>query len=171
MSKTQKITFTALFTAITTLLTWATSFITLPAGGYLNFGDTIIFITASLIGVVPAVIVGGVGSALADVISVGGLAFAPFTLIVKGLEGLVCALLIKLLKQQKLHLLSICYLLSGLVMVIGYLFTYVILFGWGAIIPNTPFDLLQAVVCTIVATAIIIPVKLAFEKAKIPLNT
>lgn len=165
MSKTQKITLTGLFTALTTLLTWSTSFLTLPSGGYFNPGDVVIFITASLMGIVPAVVVGGVGSAIADMLSAGGMVFAPFTLVVKGLEGLVCALLIKAIKNPKLYKNFIAYLISAFVMVIGYMFTYAILYGWGAILVNTPFDLIQALVCASLATAIIIPIKKLFERS------
>ena len=67
MSKTlKKIVYTAMSIALVTV---ATMIIRIPTGeGYVNFGDIFIFIIAALIGKRTAVIAGGVGSAIADLI-------------------------------------------------------------------------------------------------------
>ncbi|MDD4495545.1 MAG: ECF transporter S component [Eubacteriales bacterium] len=54
--------------------------------GYFNIGDTVIIITAILMGPASGLIVGALGSMLSDV-AAGYFLFAPLTLIVKGLEG------------------------------------------------------------------------------------
>jgi uncharacterized membrane protein len=88
----RQLTLTALFTALVTVATVAIQ-IPLPATqGYINVGDAMIFVTALLMGPRTALIAGGVGSALADILS--GFAFyAPWTLVIKGLEGLIAAAL------------------------------------------------------------------------------
>jgi uncharacterized membrane protein len=59
-----------------------------PTGGYINFGDTMVMFTAMLFGPVIGSFAGGVGSALGDVMG-GYPGWAPVTLVVKGIEGLV----------------------------------------------------------------------------------
>ncbi len=82
----RNISLLALFCALVVV---ATIVVRLPipaTGGYFNLGDTIIFITSILLGPVSGMVVGGVGSALADVF--GGFAqFAPWTLVIKGDRG------------------------------------------------------------------------------------
>lgn len=61
--------------------------IPLPSGGYFNFGDVAVVFAGLMLGRFGGAIVGGVGSALADIL--GGFAiFSPLTLLAKGLEGL-----------------------------------------------------------------------------------
>jgi uncharacterized membrane protein len=72
--------------------------IPLPTGGYFNFGDVVVVFAGLTVGVLAArrqwllgMVIGGLGSAAADVI--GGYAlFAPITLVAKGLEGMLAAL-------------------------------------------------------------------------------
>ncbi|HBQ64366.1 MAG TPA: ECF transporter S component [Clostridiales bacterium] len=69
----------------------STRFTTIPGPippGYLNFGDTVIFLCALLLGWKTALVAGALGSMLAD-ISYGAFLYAPITLVVKGLEGAV----------------------------------------------------------------------------------
>lgn len=63
--------------------------IPVPAtSGYINLGDSMVFITALLLGARVGGIAGGVGSALADILGGYG-SWAPFTLVIKGTEGFV----------------------------------------------------------------------------------
>lgn len=65
---TRKLTITALMAALVTIVTMT---ISIPIGmqGYLNFGDILIFASALLFGPQVALIAGGLGSALADLLS------------------------------------------------------------------------------------------------------
>lgn len=97
--------------AITTLL------IRVPNGlqGYVNIGDTVIFIFAAIVNPFAAFLVGGVGSAIADI--AGGYAYyAIFTLIIKGIEGYVAC---RLYKQWGRSWLA--FLIAAAWMVFGYL--------------------------------------------------
>ena len=59
-----------------------------PTGGYFNFGDVAVVFTALLLGSRSGFLAGGLGSAVADLIS-GYAMFAPVTFVAKGLEGFV----------------------------------------------------------------------------------
>lgn len=56
--------------------------------GYIHLGDSIILLTSVFFGWKYGMIAGGVGSAMADVLS-GYAHWAPFTLIIKGIMGLI----------------------------------------------------------------------------------
>lgn len=134
-SRTLKIVITAVMTALTTVIT---AYVSIPngVGGNINIGDSIIFISAALLGALPATFVGGIGSMIADLIS-GYASFAPFTLVVKGIEGLVAGLIayhaFNLESKNKVSgiiraLLTVGgIILSALVMVFGYFLTSLIL--------------------------------------------
>ena len=96
----------------------ATMFIKIPNAldGYFNLGDGFILIFASLLDPLLAFLVGGLGSALADV--AGGYAyyFIP-TLLIKGMEAIVVSALIKKF-GKKIQIPA--YVLGAVIMVFGY---------------------------------------------------
>ena len=76
----------AIFTALATITTLV---LTIPypvTNGYFNLGDTIVMLGGLILGPIGGFIVGGVGSALADMIVAP--IYAPITLVVKGFEGM-----------------------------------------------------------------------------------
>ena len=75
--------------------------------GYLNFGDIMIFITALTFGPIVGGFAGGVGSAISDVAS-GYAYFSPFTLIIKGAEGIIAGLISNRLSRKTRHRCSCC---------------------------------------------------------------
>lgn len=95
----------------------ATMFIKIPNAldGYFNLGDGCILLFSSLLSPFSAFLVGGVGSAMADL--AGGYAhyFIP-TLIVKGIEALFVSSLIKKYPSRRL----VIYILAAIWMVFGY---------------------------------------------------
>ena len=139
----------------------ATTFTRIPGPvppGYINFGDAVIMITAVLLGKGSGFVAGAFGSALADIIVPGGLIFAPFTFIVKGLEGYVIGRIINGRKQevevevsQNKELRKILGLIVGaLIMVAGYFIAELTVlkffdpaFGYAAAIAELPFNLIQ----------------------------
>lgn len=125
----------ALFSALVCVLT---VFVQIPVGmGYVNFGDTLIFLASSLLGPFGGAIVGALGSSLADIFS-GWVIYAPFTAVIKGAEGFLCGLLYeKAFKKARpfvRRLLST--LLAGLTIIFGYFITDWILFGFSASLYN-----------------------------------
>src|SRR5438477_5335416 len=94
------ITVTAVFTALVFLSTYLFQ-IPIPATqGYFNLGDIMIFITSLTFGPTVGGFAGGIGSFLSD--ALGGFGtFAPFTLIIKGVEGYVAGLISRRSLQRR----------------------------------------------------------------------
>lgn len=89
---TRQLTLTALLIALTTVATMVIRIPVPATQGYINLGDSMVYISALLFGPLAGLLAGGIGSALADLL--GGFGrFAPFTLVIKGLEGLVVGLI------------------------------------------------------------------------------
>lgn len=165
------IVFTALMTALTTVLT----LVSIPlATGYYNFGDIPIFLSACLLGPIPALITGAVGAMLGDVI-LGYMPYAPFTLIIKALEGLVVAILFCIVKKTvkkslpQALLCAVCNIFGGLIMALGYFLAEGLLLAqnsWAGGIVNLPFNILQGVISAIAAVALmyIFGLKKLFER-------
>ncbi len=76
----------AVMVAVVAVLTFAVQ-IPIPAtGGYIHFGDAGVYFAAFAFGPIVGAIAGGVGCAIADILS-GYAAWAPITLIAHGLQG------------------------------------------------------------------------------------
>jgi uncharacterized membrane protein len=78
----------AIMVAVVAVLTFAVQ-IPIPAtGGYVHFGDVGVYFSALALGPIIGAIAGGVGCAVADIVS-GYAVWAPLTLIAHGLQGLL----------------------------------------------------------------------------------
>lgn len=150
-NKTLKLAFIGIMCALTTVVTWVLP-IPMPATeGYINFGDAVIFLTALFAGPVPAMIVGGIGSMLADIIG-GYMHWAGFTLLIKGLEGLICGLIVKKLnKKDKFYIDILGLVAAGVWMIVGYYFAGAILYGWAGSLESLPGNCIQGGVSIVVA--------------------
>jgi len=132
--------------------------------GYFNFGDIMIFTFAFAFGPVIGGISGAVGSSLSD--AVGFPTFAPFTFVIKGLEGLVAGLISQ--RRFKRRVLF-GWVMGSVVMVAGYFlaesFFISLVFGSSeftgivAASGEVPFNILQVVVGGLVG----IPLSLALK--------
>jgi uncharacterized membrane protein len=152
--------YTALAIALVALSTLSIRIPTIK--GYINFGDIMIFVTAATLGRKSGFIAGAVGSALADVIG-GYIIYAPGTFIIKGLEGLICALLIRrnLKNKPTVSSLIIASIISGIWMVLGYFLYESLTFGVTTAIPSIPGNLVQGGVSAFAAVPIIIALSMA----------
>lgn len=121
----RKFTRTAMFAALACVLTMLPQ-IPVPTGGYVHFGDSIIYIAAAFLGPVPAAIVGAVGHSLADILS-GYAIFALPTFIIKGIVGFVAG---KILynKTDMRHIMLAGISALALIMS-GYFITETIIYG------------------------------------------
>ncbi len=141
------------------LVTVSTAIIAIPfptSTGYLNFGDTLVMISAMLLGPLGGFIAGGLGSALADV-SLGYLAFAPLTFVVKGAEGFLVGLISKRTNEfGKLGARDLAGLIiGGIIMMLGYFIGEVFLFGYEAALAELLFlNWIQAVSGIVVAALV-----------------
>ncbi len=79
---------TAVMVAVVAVLTFAVQ-IPIPAtGGYIHFGDVGVYFSAFAFGPIIGSIAGGLGCAIADILS-GYASWAPLTLVAHGLQGLL----------------------------------------------------------------------------------
>lgn len=145
---TQKLTLIAMFIALTTIATMVIQ-IPIPATkGYLNIGDTLLICAGLLLGKTVGGIVGGIGSAMADLLS-GYAFYAPITLVVKGLEGYLAGAL-----NEKTKLSTIASaIVAGLVMAVGYLLAEgIILYNFPTALASFVPNILQGIAGAILAT-------------------
>lgn len=126
--------------------------------GYLNFGDIMIFISALTFGPTVGGFAGGIGSALSDAIAGYG-HFAPFTLVIKGLEGAIAGLISN---RHKIWRDIIAVTVAGIVMVTGYFLAefFPLQIGWAAI-AEVPGNITQI----IVGAAIGIPIAIGLRRS------
>ncbi|MGQ4832415.1 MAG: ECF transporter S component [Candidatus Asgardarchaeia archaeon] len=92
------IAFMAIMTPLVTILTYLFIIPIPETHGYFNLGEIGVYIAAVLFGPIVGAFAGGVGSALADVIS-GYVIYAPATLVIKGAEGFIVGYLTTSLKK------------------------------------------------------------------------
>ncbi len=92
-SLAMRIALAAVLTAVTAVFTVVVKIPT-PTRGYVNLGDVAIYFTAFTFGPVTALIAGGLGTAIADLLA-GYAQWAPISLFSHGLQGLAAGLIIK----------------------------------------------------------------------------
>ncbi|WP_297420117.1 ECF transporter S component [Thermococcus sp.] len=144
----------ALSGILAALVTVATTIIRVPTpttGGYLNFGDTMVMFSAMVFGPVIGVFAGGVGSALGDITG-GYPGWAPITLVVKGLEGLLVGYIA--MRGDSTGNLVVAGVVGGTIMVLGYLSFEAYMFGIPVALTEVPGNTLQAVTGILVGTAL-----------------
>lgn len=139
----------------TALVLLVTTFASTPIPGVpgqrFNAGDIMVFITALTFGPVVGGFAGGVGSSLSDALLPGGQYFAPFTLVIKAVEGY----LVGYAAQRNFRSREgAAWLVGGLVIVGGYFIAeafLISLFFGASVAPGIayatvefPFNILQA---------------------------
>lgn len=154
----------AIMIALTAVSTMLISIPAPGANGYFNLGDSMVFIAAILLGPKGGFIAGGIGSALADIL-LGYTLWAPFTLLIKGLEGYLAGYLLETAFGKKHPVLALVP--SAIWMILGYYIVKVFLYGWGPALLEIPICSIQAVVGIGVARAF----SLALNKTKLFENT
>lgn len=142
---------TAIFTALTTVVTMFLQIPNPATGGYVNIGDCVVLIAGTILGPIPGMFAGGVGSAIADLAS-GYAHWAVPTLLIKGCEGFLCGLITYYIfrhtkkRSVKLAFTAITTLLCAVIMMFGYFLANLAMGGIGkaveSLIPNT----IQAIV-------------------------
>ncbi len=146
MNKTHKLIIAALLTALVTLATLAFQVPVPATKGYINLGDSVIFIAALLLGPRYGAIAGGIGSALADLLSPYAV-WAPFTLVIKGLEGFIVGYVFYKLFSGKSSIRAriLAMVAGGLWMAVGYFGAETILYSMPAALVEFPGNVFQAV--------------------------
>ncbi|RLE79470.1 MAG: hypothetical protein DRJ36_03315 [Thermoprotei archaeon] len=114
--ETRDIALTSIFTALVAATTLMVQVYIPETKGYFNFGELMVYLTALTLGPKIGAVAGGLGSALADIIS-GYHIYAPATLVIKGLEGLIVGKASRTLTAKTKHFKVVLALASILVFV------------------------------------------------------
>jgi len=156
MKTTRFIAYSGLSVAVVTVVTMIVQVPIPQTKGYINLGDAVILVFAMLFGAKVGAIGGGLGSALADIFT-GYAHWAPFTLIIKGIEGLLVGWFASkdISTGKRISVL----ILAVLEMVFGYFLVEVSMYGMGAALVEIPGNLIQAGSAVIISLLLFFAVK------------
>lgn len=148
----------SLMAVMSALVTVGTLIVQIPngMGGYFNVGDVMIFVAALTFNPFVGGVAGGLGSALADIM-LGFAPFAPFTLVIKGFEGLIASLI---KNKKSLYRDIFAVAVAGAEMVGGYFLVEVFLWGLGGALAEVLPNIAQIAIGGIVG----IPVALVLRR-------
>ncbi|HLR34794.1 MAG TPA: ECF transporter S component [Tissierellales bacterium] len=138
----------AILIALTTVMTMVINIPTVATKGYLNLGDMIVFMAAFILGKKGGFIVGGFGSALADIL-LGYTYYAPITFIVKGLEGFIAGRILEADIGKKIPIIATG--IGGLWMALGYYLAEIFMYGGKAALASVPGNIIQGLVGAVTA--------------------
>jgi len=127
--------------------------------GYINLGDTMVIAMALALGSTIGAFCGGVGSALADLIS-GFAHYAPYTLLIKGVEGALAGLVSG--RGRWMEIAGAAVAVGE--MVLGYFTVEALLFGPGAAVSELPGNIVQAAAGLLVGVPLSRVVRRALER-------
>lgn len=116
-----------------------------PVNGYVHLGDIGIYFTAIAFGPWAGLVAGGLGTALADVVS-GYAIFAPLSLVVHGLQGFVAGWIVR--DSPTPARLALAVLAGGSIVVGGYFAgeSLIPVFGGPAVaVGEVPFNAMQEI--------------------------
>jgi uncharacterized membrane protein len=159
----------AILTALTAVFTYIVRIPIARTGGYLNLGDVIIYFTAFTFGPVSALVAGGLGTAITDLIS-GYSQWAPISLLAHGLQGLAAGLIASISRNENTYTFNPFWIIAALagtvVMAGGYLAAQILMLGVGAALFELPWNLLQ----NLIGVAGAIPLTIAVRRAYPPVT-
>lgn len=154
---TAKIALYGVLMALTTVATMVISIPSIATKGYINLGDSIVILSGFILGPVGGLIVGGIGSALADII-LSYAYYAPFTLVIKGIEGFLAVTIFRKLFKEKYALVSAS--IAGIFMAFGYFVVEVFMYDLPAAVASLPGNIAQGIVGGVLATLLYKSLKL-----------
>jgi len=141
---------TALMAAVIFVVTYLVRVpMPIASGGYINIGDTAVYVAASLLGGPAGMISAAIGSALAD-LTAGYVVYILPTAVVKGLMGYVCG---KLMERGGFARFLVASIIGGAIMVGGYAAFETVLFNVNQALAGLPFNGVQWVCGVAVAIA------------------
>jgi uncharacterized membrane protein len=163
----------AVMTAVTAVFTIMIR-VPIPATkGYFNLSDVAIFFSAFTLGPFSAAIAGGLGTALADVVS-GFPQWAPISLLAHGLEGLLAGLVATAAARQAPEIrqggrVVVAWVVAsfvGSVVMIGMYLAGGFVVEGGAAVTEVPFNVVQAVVGAVVGSGLSVVVIRAYPPVR-----
>ncbi|MDD2481714.1 MAG: ECF transporter S component [Lutispora sp.] len=140
----KKVAFLGLFMAFLVIATTIFRFPVPTFNLYFNLGESVIYLVALIFGGPAGAIIGGVGSALSDVLG-GYPVWAPITLVIKGIEGFIVGILARKFNPY------IAVAAGAIFMMIGYATAAGILYGVGAVPVELAGDFVQVFIGGVIA--------------------
>jgi len=169
MSKKLSITVTAsMLAALTCIATMVIKVPTVGTNGYVNIGDSIVLLSAWLLGNPYGAIAAGLGSGLADLLS-GYPTYVPGTIVIKFAMAFVGFIIYNALNRAGVNKL-VSYIVSGiaaeLIMVFGYFLYESTLLGYGiGAAASIPSNLVQGITCLVLGVLLVTAlVKVGIER-------
>lgn len=145
-SKIKRLCISALLIAMVCICTMVIQIPVPATGGYIHLGDSVILVASIFFGWKYGLIAGSLGSAMADLLT-GYAYWAPFTLVIKAVMGLIIGRIGKLKTENDkfFSIRNILASLSGILcMVVGYLIGGTILKGsFTVALTSVPSNLIQ----------------------------
>jgi uncharacterized membrane protein len=149
---------TAMMTAVVFALTQI-KLLPTPDGGYIHPGDAGIFFSAFAFGPWVGAVVGGLGTALADI--TGGFGqWAVFSLLIHGLEGWVAGWVAT--RWPGMPGLVIAAVLGAIIVVVGYLPVGMILASPAQAVASLPWNALQVTIGGVIGVPLFFLVRQAY---------
>lgn len=146
----------AVMAALVAMATFMVQIPNPPTGGYINFGDIIIFVNALTFNPIVGGLAGSFGSSIADIVSGYGY-FAPFTFIIKGTEGVLAGLI-----SNRINISRdiVAVIIAGAEMITGYFLAefFPLQYGWAAL-TEIPGNVSQILVGGIIGIPIAIIIR------------
>lgn len=157
-NKTLKLVTAAMLAALTCIATMIIRVPTIGTNGYVNIGDTIVLISAWLMGFPYGALAAGIGSGLADLLA-GYASYVPGTTIIKFAMAFAAYKLYTILCAKKLPKAA-AYIISSviaeLIMVLGYFLYEATFLGYGmAAAASIPSNAIQGITCLVLGNALI----------------
>ncbi len=156
--KNRQIVMAAMLAAMTTVATMIIKVPTVGTNGYVNIGDTVVLVSAWLLGNPYGALSAGIGSALADLLS-GYPAYVPGTAVIKFVMAFLCAILYSLMNKRKVPAVAACIvssLAAEAVMILGYFLYEALVLRYGlAAAASVGSNAIQAGVCMVLANVLI----------------
>ena len=148
----------SMLAAMTTIATMIIKVPTLGTNGYVNIGDSIVLISAWLLGNPYGALAAGLGSALADLLS-GYPAYIPGTAIIKFVMAFAASVVFKTLDKKSIPA-PVSYIISSVVaeiiMIFGYFLYEMAILGYGiAAAASIGSNAIQGITCMILGNALI----------------
>ena len=135
----------------------------LPGSGYANLGDCFVVLSGLLLGPAWGAAAGGIGTALADLISGFGV-YAPATLVIKACMAAAAYGVFRALRKKTWGA-PVAAAVAACIMVGGYFLFELALYGIGTALADVPGNAVQGGV-SIVLTAVLYPAaNLALKRA------
>lgn len=126
--------------ALVFLATWAVHVPLGTNGGYIHFGDALVYLSASVLPMPWAMLASAVGAGLSDLLSPGGAVWLLPTLLIK---PLICATFTSGRQSVLCGRNIAAVFLGGLIGVVGYFIAYVVIAGPAMALAQLPMSFVQ----------------------------